>query len=109
MQEISAYQQDVATIPDQELRSLLAEIEGFRVVDDDGESYLDTEHEYRACELSAEIERRRWAALTPAEQEAEIAFGRKIVGVALGMLEEQLVVAAQINRDYDSVFAGRGN
>ncbi len=75
MSEVKVYTQDVATMSDDELRLLSAELEEHYDVhysdEYTGKCYCD-EAADRYQQLVKEIERRRWEALTPEQQSSEL-------------------------------------
>lgn len=93
---MSAYEQDLKEFSDQELSALLSVVYEQGETNADGESCLPIEVEARARELCEEIERRRWEALTPEEQERETDFRKRFVELALIILQENLVMRSSL-------------
>ena len=89
---MKAYSQDVRTLTDEELKTLSEEMnEAFVRPNDDGDAdWIDSEAEDRYWEMCSEIERRRWEALTPEQQEAEVRARGEFTRAALEVLANNL-------------------
>lgn len=99
--------QDVKTIVDAELSSLILELEEASCVHDDERCWGDGESEDRYYSLCAEQSRRRWEVLTPEQRVAQREAMSHWQEWALRALQKSVVASRSLNRDYASQFGSK--